>query len=683
MPMKSKLILGWGLLALAAASLPAQEWRPVGPAGGDVISLEADPHDVRKLYLGASDGHVFFSQDEGAHWQLLSRIGTGQDDVVTHILVDPRHSNRLYASTWTLGSGGGGVYRSDDGGRSWRLVGLEKETVRALAFAPTNPDILVAGSLSGVYRSNDAGKTWTRITPANHEDLKNFDSVAIDPRDANIIYAGTYHLPWKTENGGKDWFPIGKGMIDDSDVMNIIIDPQNPENMHATACSGIYHSTNAAGTWNKYKGIPFVFRRTQLIRQDPKHPQTLYAGTTSGLWKTTDEGVAWKRVTPGDWVVNALVVDLNEPNRVILGTERYGVQVSNDAGATFRASNEGFVHEHILDVAIDRDRPERSLVVLTYDVQPFIATRDGGSSWTLLGPGLKRTEMQHVYAAPNGWWATLRAGGWMRYDEVANKWVRAGLFSTDAPAAQSSTRTKKASGGAAAKRPAAARAAQQFVTWPVNEMVFGRETWYAATNGGIIVSRDRGTTWRFAAPSQLVKQSAQSLTISSDGSQVWAVAGRNLVYSADNGRSWDSQSLTFSGAGNLRLRYVENSGLFIASNLGLYASSDAGRNWKRQEISELQFQDVAGVGNAIVVALHGRGLLYSRDAGRSWQRVQGPLAEGFFPVLTTRRSGALVAVSATEGMLTADFGGGRSADAGGPAGAGGGSSPQIQEKPQR
>src|SRR5271154_774147 len=102
-------------MALAAAA-PAQTWRQVGPPGGTVITLEADPHDVKKIYLGTSDGHVFSSVDEGAHWQLLSRIGTGQDDVVTHILVDSRDSNRLYASTWTLYSGGGGVYRSDDAG---------------------------------------------------------------------------------------------------------------------------------------------------------------------------------------------------------------------------------------------------------------------------------------------------------------------------------------------------------------------------------------------------------------------------------------------------------------------------------------------------------------------------------------------------------------------------------------
>jgi len=178
MRMNAKWMGALALSLVATLGASAQQWRQVGPSGGNVNSLEADPRDANKLYLGTSDGHVFFSGDEGQHWTLLSRIGTGQDDVITHILVDPRDSKRLYASTWTLYSGGGGVYRSDDSGHTWRLVGLQKETVRALAQAPTNPKLLVAGSLTGVYRSTDYGNSWERITRAKHDDLRNIDSLA-------------------------------------------------------------------------------------------------------------------------------------------------------------------------------------------------------------------------------------------------------------------------------------------------------------------------------------------------------------------------------------------------------------------------------------------------------------------------------------------------------------------------
>ena len=642
-----------GILCLAlgvatAAPLPAQSWRQVGPPGGTVISLGADSRDANRLYLGTSDGHVFTSSDEGAHWQLLSRIGSGQDDVITHILVDPRDSNRLYASTWTLYSGGGGVYRSDDAGRTWKVIGLAKETVRALAQAPTNPKILAAGSLTGVYRSMDEGATWELITPAKHEDLRNFDSVAFDPRDENVIYAGTYHLPWKTTDGGKNWAPISKGMIDDSDVMSIIVDPANPENVHATACSGIYHSVNGAQAWTKYKGIPFVFRRTQLIRQDPQHPETLYAGTTSGLWKTTSEAGEWKRITPGDWVINDMVIDPKNSQRVIIGTEREGVQVSENGGATFASANTGFHHQHILDVALDQERPERALVVLTFDTNAFLATKDGGNTWAPLGPGLKRTELKHVYAAPTGWWASLNNGGWMKYEEASGKWVKAGLLVADSTATSSaSSKTKKS---AAAKRPVAT-AKPQFVAFPVSDMSFASEAWYAATTGGVLVSRDHGVTWKLAGKDELGRQAVQSLEASSDGSQVWAIAQHNLLHSSDGGIHWEGKELAFAAAGDLRLHRVDDANLFITSNMGLYASKDAGRTWNRQDVRELQFQDVAGSGNAMVVSLQKHGLLESLDYGKSWQHVSGPVGEGYFPVVRVERNGTLVAASATEGLL--------------------------------
>ena len=649
--------LGIGALALAAATAtPAQTWKQVGPAGGTVISLEADPRDANKLYLGTSDGHVFISNNEGGHWQLLSRIGTGQDDVITHILVDPRDSNRIYATTWALYSGGGGVYRSTDAGRTWNLIGLAHENVRAIAQAPTKKNIFVVGAISGVYRSTDDGNTWERITPAKHDDLRNFDSIAIDPRDENIIYAGTYHLPWKTTDGGKNWFNIGKGMIDDSDVMSVIIDPANPDNVHATACSGIYHSTNGAQQWTRYNGIPFVFRRTQLIRQDPQHPDTLYAGTTSGLWKTTNEGGEWKRMTPGDWVINAIILDAKNPQRVILGTEREGVQISENGGQSYTAANTGFHHQHILDVAMDQNRPERALVVLTFDTNAFLATKDGGTTWAPLGPGLKRTDLKHVYAAPTGWVATLNNGGLMKYDETSGKWVKTGMYAPDVPEAPAPTKVTKIVNGkkttVLVKKPAPKGKPATQLAFQVNDLAFGSDSWYAATTGGVLVSKDHGTTWKSAAgKAELVKQPAQSLEASANGSQVWAISQRNLLYSADGGKSWEAKELAFAAAGNLKLQRIDDNNLFIATNTGLFGSKDAGRTWNRADIRDLQFQSVAGSGNALVVALQRRGLLASLDGGKSYQRVNTAFAEGYVPVVSTRRDGSVVAASATEGLL--------------------------------
>src|SRR6202040_4280712 len=100
-------------------------------------------------------------------------------------------------------------------------------------------------------------------------------------------------------------------------------------------------------------------------------------------------------------------------------------------------------HQHILDVAMDQQRPERALVVLTFDTNAFLATKDGGATWAPLGPGLKRTDLKHVYASPSGWWASLNKGGLMKYEETGAKWVRVGLFTGDS-ASPATSRSKKA-----------------------------------------------------------------------------------------------------------------------------------------------------------------------------------------------------------------------------------------------
>jgi hypothetical protein len=228
------------------------------------------------------------------------------------------------------------------------------------------------------------------------------------------------------------------------------------------------------------------------------------------------------------------------------------------------------------------------------------------------------------------------------------------------------TRTRK---GAAARKTTARHTtpkskAPQYVAVQVNDMAFGNDAWFAGTTGGILVSKDHGTTWKNAGSDSLVKEPATSLETSLDGTQIWAISRHSLIYSADGGAHWDSKVLSFAVAGNLRVHRVDDLNLFITTDMGLYTSHDGGRNWTRSDVRELQFQDVAGNGNAMVVALRRHGLLASFDSGKSWKRVDDPLADGYFPVVRVRRNGALVAASATEGLLSLEIDG-HSASSGG------------------
>jgi photosystem II stability/assembly factor-like uncharacterized protein len=645
------------LLVFCVASASAQTWQAMGPPGGDVYALVADPSDAKRIYLGTADGHIFGSRDGGGSWALLGRAGA-QDAVVTAIIVDPRQPNVLLASTWARNcNGGGGVFRSEDSGASWKAAGLAGQAVRALAQAPSNPDVLVAGTLDGVYRSRDAARSWQRISPEGDEELRNLDSIAIDPRDPDTIYAGTFHLPWKTTDGGKRWISIHSGMIDDSDVMSIIVDRTNPRRIYASSCSGIYRSDNGGALWKKIQGIPYSARRTHVIRQDPHRPATIYAGTTEGLWKTTDAGASWRRVTPGNWVINALVLDAGTPNRLVMGTEKLGVQISTDGGTTFRAANEGFNHRQILALALDREQPGRVLAVLANAPEPLLATEDGGRNWAPLGPGLRLEGLKRVYASPDGWLAALDRGGLMRYDKEKKHWSRIGALTAEASRELALALAARAANERGQRSAARRTAGPQALNLPVVDMAFSRAAWFAATNEALLVSRDAGATWSVFAVGPVVLP-VRSVRVSEDAGKLWVVTLRGMAFSLDAGATWKWHDLPFEAGGALRLDVSAAGTLLATARNGLFISHDGGETWKQAAngLPEAPIQDLAVVGDVVLVSMQTRGLYVSLDRGRTWTRVEGTLAEGLFPVVTASASlQTIFAASSTDGLYSVEF----------------------------
>ena len=154
------------------------------------------------------------------------------------------------------------------------------------------------------------------------------------------------------------------------------------------------------------------------ILPDPKRPATVYDATTTGLWKSVDDGASWRLITPASWSILSIVIDPEDTERLILGTERLGVQVSGDGGTTYRAANQGFSHRRIVDAAVDPQHPERALVVLTSSFEPVLETKDAGRTWTPLAAGLKSGPPKHIFASPDGWFAAPGPGGLLRFDSL-------------------------------------------------------------------------------------------------------------------------------------------------------------------------------------------------------------------------------------------------------------------------
>ena len=668
---RSLFILAVFLLFLAATvaapSAKSQTWKPLGPDGGDVRTLASDPTRPNFVYLGTTDGHIFGSEDGGRRWQLLGLAGVAHNAIVTAILIDPRDSDLLLASIWTSEKQGegGGIYRSTDRGRSWQPAGLVGHAVRAFVAASSDPDTLVAGALDGVFRSRDAGKNWEMITPADDPELRNFDSLAIDPRDPEIIYAGTFHLPWKTVDGGRDWAAIHEGMIDDSDVLSLAVNPSNPEQVFASACSGIYRSDDAGAHWKRIQGIPDSSKRTLVIRFDPGETNTLYAGTTDGLWKSTEGGARWRRVSPSNWVVNALAFlpAANAPKtdersapeqryaHVLIGTEQQGVMVSDGSTDKFESANEGFDHRRVVSLVVDRENPGRLGAVLANASDAVVVSEDAGETWAPLGSGLASASVTRLFSTPAGWYAAVASGGLMRLDSKSGRWVREGVVT------EGTVSTASAAHSVAARAKPAATAMLSVV---VNDLTFSDAAWFAATEEGLFKSSDAGRSWSRLSFSSLPLP-VDSVRVSADGAEIRIVSSHGMVFSKDAGRSWGWHDLPLESYGALRLEIADGTTLLATSPSGLYISRDDGVTWTKAQsgLPASAVSDLLVRPEFWAVSSEKGGLYISRDQGANWSRIESPSASAhadYFPVIDAGfATDSIYAASANESLFLVEL----------------------------
>ena len=583
-------------LATFASEAPAQSWVPVGPPGGDVRSLAADPRDGRRMYLGTSDGVLYRSDDAGVRWQRMApgfpKRGFSLDDIV----VDRR--GVVFVGYWEVAGKGGGVARSEDGGKTFALLpGIDGQAVRGLAVAPSNPDMLVAGAIAGIFATYDRGKTWQRLTPEGHPDLRNVGSVAVDPVDPAVIYAGTWHLPWKSVDGGRSWAPIHTGMIDDSDVMTLTIDRTNTQNVFATACSGIYRSTDGAAKWVKARGIPSSARRTRAFMQSPDNPNLLFAGTVEGLWMSEDGGLTWRLATQKELVVNSIVA--LPGGTVVLGTDGAGVVRSADGGLTWVASNSGFSERFVSRMVFDRVHRRVFAGIWGDRVHGGVyAAASPRGPWTRFGTGLAGREVLSL--------ALIGSEVLAGTDD--------GLFLSAGPTGAWERLTTVVDGIDAHPRVA------DVVAVSVRSVL-------AATSKGLLRTSDGGRTWQ-RLPLGMSDQISALAVSPSDPALVVAATRLGIYRSRDGGDSWAQVSGGFGDIQAHAIAFVPSNDrvLFAATGKGLFRSDDQGATWARST-GGIPWTDITG----LAVHANGKtvyasdftwgGIFRSTDGGATWERM--------------------------------------------------------------
>ncbi len=611
----TRTITAFLILALLPAYLTAEQpWQPVGPEGGTVRSLAFDPRNPDHIFLGTSAGTLYLSTDNGKNWSRLARLGSPSEMVLDHIVIDPADPKNMFVAAWNaqLPNGDGDLFRSKDAGKTWEIVAdLHGKSLRALSIADANSKILVAGALDGIYRSHDGGQNWERISLENHAEIKNIESIAIDPANPDVIYAGTWHLPWKTEDGGKSWHNIKKGVIDDSDVFSIVIDRAQPANLFISACSGIYRSESAGDLFRKIQGIPYSARRTRMLKMDPTDHNVVYAGTTEGLWKTTDSGSTWKRMTGSNIVINDVLVDPRQPARVLLATDRSGILASDDAGATFTASNRGFTHRQTAALLVDRNDNSLIYAGLLSDKEfgGVFVSHDAGLSWKQVSEGLDGRDVFLLRQASDHSIVAGTDRGIFQLKPGASVWIARTPVTgvSDLPAA--------------GKKQAHENPAVELNT-RITALDVTDKRWYAATAMALFSSTDSGETW--------IKEDlpgvAGPTSISVAGKMI-VIANRNAVaVSVSGGESWLPATRPLDPEFTINAVAIDALGnLWLASRAGLYRSTDAGDSWKK--ITTLRLANILSIQfdadnhRMLVVSGSSTTVFESNDNGRTWSGI--------------------------------------------------------------
>lgn len=629
------------LLTLPSAWAAGQVWQPLGPEGGTVRSLAFDPRNPDRIFLGTSAGRIYLSTDNGANWSRFAHLGTSAEMVLDHIIIDPINDRNIYVGAWNaqLPDSDGEIFRSKDGGKTWDIMAdMHGESVRALAMAPSDPRVLVAGTLDGIYRTRDGGENWERISPVNHAEIKNVESIAIDPENPDIIYAGTWHLPWKTDDGGKTWHNIKTGVIDDSDVFSIVIDSLNPASIYISACSGIYRSQSAGELFRKIQGIPYSARRTRMLRMDPSNHKIVYAGTTEGLWKTTDGGANWSRTTSNRVIINDVLVDPRQPSRVLLATDRGGVLASNDGGITFTPSNRGFTHRQVSSLLVDPKDPNHIFAGVLNDKEfgGVFVSRDGGQTWTQDSDGLEGRDVIVLRRTTD---STLVAGtdsGVFELKENSGLWTPVNHLLEQ--------RTVPVRGK---KKTFVTRTVATDLTARVNALETAGQTWYAATSIGLLITTDAGQTWQKQDLPAL--KYATSLAVS--GKMVVAANRNALAVSVNGGESWLTPKPLPAGFMINSVAVDSTGDIWLGARDGMFRSSDVGDTWKR--VTSLRLSNIVSIQidqeNQTILATGAAStnVFESTDHGRSWS----PINTGWLLRNVSSANGRLLATTPFDGIV--------------------------------
>jgi len=332
-----------------------------------VIAFAVDPNDRTKYYVAIASGGVWKTVNAGTTWTpVFENEGAFS---IGAVALDPKNPSTVWVGTGERNSQrsvgyGDGVYRSDDGGKSWRNVGLKtSEHIGRIAIDPRDSNVVFvaaqgplwsAGGERGLYKTTDGGKTWKAVISISEN--TGVSDVVIDPADPDTMYAAT----WQRR---RHFYTLING---------------GPE-------SAIHKSTDGGNTWTKLRsGLPPGDLGRIGLSISPANTNVVYAtveasGNLSGIFRSNDRGATWERTSPSiaqGMYYGQIVADPKNVDRIYIPNVVF--QVSDDAGRTQRALGERLKHVDNHAIWVDPNNTDYLLVGCDGGVYESF---DRGSNW--------------------------------------------------------------------------------------------------------------------------------------------------------------------------------------------------------------------------------------------------------------------------------------------------------------
>lgn len=343
----------------------AMRWRLIGPyRAGRVTAVAGIPGDPAVYYIGTPGGGVWKTADGGTVWKPI--FDAAHVASIGALALAPSDTNIIYVGTGEQ-TEGNGVYKSTDAGSTWAQIGLQDtHFINTVLIDPRNPDVVIVGAMGddkandnrGVYKTTDGGQTWKKTL--FQDNMTGVADMIMDPSNPRVLYAAMWH-------------PVSRVFFAGGERP-----PEGPD-------AWIYKSTDEGSTWKKLDadGMPSEkWGRTGLAVAPGDHGRRIFAIVDEGLYRSDDAGVNWRQATQdprilGNSYFSRVFVDPKNANVVyVVQTCSYR---STDGGVTFEALKGAPDGDDYHVLWIDPTNSNRMLLGVD---QGAIISLDGGQSWS-------------------------------------------------------------------------------------------------------------------------------------------------------------------------------------------------------------------------------------------------------------------------------------------------------------